>query len=130
MTTRALRFSGMALHDRDIEKLRAIVDSDPNDTRARLELGDLQARAGAFGDAVATYSIAAEWYGAEGFLLKAIAVERAVRDLITKQRPDLRDIYLQSTHKLASHYAALGLTSEAEGMLAELESLRAGGPYR
>jgi lipopolysaccharide biosynthesis regulator YciM len=117
--------------DRAIAELRRLVDADPNDNRARLRLGDLQVRAGEPAAAVMTYRAAAEQYAGGGFLLKAIAIERQIREIITTQGLALADVYLQTTEKLAAHYEALGLTADAEAMLAELHTLRSTGrPYR
>jgi tetratricopeptide (TPR) repeat protein len=90
-----------------------IVQEDPNDARTLLKIGDLQARLSAYPEAIATYDRVGQYYAAQGFALKAIAVYKQIRELIKKHAPDLADRYGHIVPKLADIYTQLGLTSDA-----------------
>lgn len=100
-------------YDRAIAEYQRIVQDDPNDARTLLKIGDLQARLSAYPEAIATYDRVGQYYSAQGFALKAIAVYKQIRELIKKHAPDLADRYGHIVPKLAEIYTQLGLTSDA-----------------
>jgi tetratricopeptide (TPR) repeat protein len=100
-------------YDRAIVEYQRIVQEDPNDARTLLKIGDLQARLSAYPEAIATYDRVGQFYAAQGFALKAIAVYKQIRELIKKHAPDLADRYGHIVPKLAEIYTQLGLTSDA-----------------
>jgi len=100
-------------YDRAIAEYQRIVQDDPNDARTLLKIGDLQARLQAYPEAIATYDRVGQYYSAQGFALKAIAVYKQIRELIKKHAPDLADRYGHIVPKLAEIYTQLGLTSDA-----------------
>lgn len=100
-------------YDRAIVEYQRIVQEDPNDARTLLKIGDLQARLSAYPEAIATYDRVGQYYAAQGFALKAIAVYKQIRELIKKHAPDLADRYGHIVPKLADIYTQLGLTSDA-----------------
>ncbi len=100
-------------YDRAIEEYQKIVQQDPSDARTLLKIGDLQARMEAYADAIATYDRVGQYYAAQGFALKAIAVYKQIRELIQKFAPQLGDRYGHIVPKLAEIYTQLGLTSDA-----------------
>jgi tetratricopeptide (TPR) repeat protein len=100
-------------YDRAIAEYQRIIQEDPNDARTLLKIGDLQARLQAYPEAIATYDRVGQYYSAQGFALKAIAVYKQIRELIKKHAPDLADRYGHIVPKLAEIYNQLGLTSDA-----------------
>lgn len=100
-------------YDRAIVEYQRIVQEDPNDARTLLKIGDLQARLSAYPEAIATYDRVGQFYAAQGFALKAIAVYKQIRELIKKHAPELADRYGHIVPKLADIYTQLGLTSDA-----------------
>ncbi len=99
--------------DKAIQEYQKIVQQDPNDARTLLKIGDLQARMEAYAEAIATYDRVGQFYSAQGFALKAIAVYKQIRELIKKHVPHLEDRYGHIVPKLATIYTELGLTSDA-----------------
>jgi len=99
--------------DRAIAEYQKIVREDPNDARTLLKIGDLQARTQDFDAAIATYERVARYYAAQGFLLKAIAVYKQIRESIRKQPAELTEKYAHIIPQLAQLYQDLGLTSDA-----------------
>lgn len=99
--------------DKAIQEYQRIIQQDPNDARTLLKIGDLQARMEAYAEAIATYDRVGQFYSAQGFSLKAIAVYKQIRELIKKHVPQLEDRYGHLVPKLAAIYAELGLTSDA-----------------
>ena len=91
--------------DKAIREYRKVVDEDPRDVRIWLKIGDLQARRGAAGEAVDTYSKVAEYYSEQGFYLKAVAVYKQILRIDS----DLVDVNL----RLAELYKQLGLLNDA-----------------
>ena len=100
-------------YDRAIAEYQRIVQEDPTDARTLLKIGDLQARLQAYPEAIATYDRVGQYYAAQGFALKAIAVYKQIRELIRKHAPHLADRYGHIVPKLAEIYTQLGLTSDA-----------------
>lgn len=100
-------------YDRAIAEYQKIIQEDPNDARTLLKIGDLQSRMGAHAEAIGTYDRVGQYYAAQGFALKAIAVYKQIRELIQKHAPHLADRYGHIVPKLAEIYTQLGLTSDA-----------------
>ena len=67
----------------------------------------------AYAEAIATYDRVGQFYAAQGFALKAIAVYKQIRELIIKYVPHLADRYGHIVPKLAEIYTELGLVSDA-----------------
>src|SRR4030095_14040528 len=88
-----------------IKEYRQIVEHDANDLTTLNMLGDLYARAGKKGDAVACFERIADHYSAQEFHLKAIAMYKKIERIKT------RDPII--AHKLAELYAAQGLVVDA-----------------
>lgn len=109
----AQKFVDKKKYDRAIAEYQKIVQSDPNDARTLLKIGDLQARMETYAEAIATYDRVGQFYAAQGFSLKAIAVYKQIRELIKKYAPHLADRYGHIVPKLAEIYTQLGLTSDA-----------------
>ena len=101
----ALKFVDKGQTDKAIKEYLKIVEEDPRDVRIWLKIGDLYARKGSKADATQTYQRVAEFYGEQGFYLKAVAVYKQ----ILKLDPRLIEINL----KLADVYRKLGLLSDA-----------------
>ena len=99
--------------DKALQEYQKIIQQDPNDARILLKIGDLQARMEAYAEAIATYDRVGQFYSAQGFALKAIAVYKQIRELIKKHVPHLEDRYGHILPKLAGIYAELGLTTDA-----------------
>jgi tetratricopeptide (TPR) repeat protein len=99
--------------DKAIQEYQKIIQQDPNDARTLLKIGDLQSRMEAYAEAIATYDRVGQFYSAQGFALKAIAVYKQIRELIKKHVPQLEDRYGHIVPKLATIYTELGLTSDA-----------------
>jgi tetratricopeptide (TPR) repeat protein len=100
-------------YDRAILEYQKIVQQDPNDARTLLKIGDLQVRMQTYPEAIATYERVGQYYAAQGFALKAIAVYKQIREIIKKHAPQLADRYGHIVPKLAEIYTQLGLTSDA-----------------
>src|SRR4029079_16896650 len=100
-------------YNRAIAEYQRVIQDDPNDARTLLKIGDLQARLQAYPEAIATYDRVGQYYSAQGFALKAIAVYKQIRELIRKHAPQLADRYGHIVPKLAEIYTQLGLTSDA-----------------
>ncbi len=91
--------------DKAIKEYLKVVQEDPKDVRVWLKVGDLYAKKGAKAEATETYLKVAQFYGEQGFYLKAVAVYKQ----ILKIEPRLVDVNL----KLAEVYRQLGLLSDA-----------------
>jgi tetratricopeptide (TPR) repeat protein len=107
-------------YDRAVIEYQKILQEDPSDARTLLKLGDLQSKMEAYADAIATYERVGKFYAAQGFALKAVAVYKQIREIITKHVPQLDDQYAYVTPKLADLYEQLGLTSDALAALDEV----------
>lgn len=88
-----------------IKEYYRIIDDQPDDVRILLKIGDLQARDGQRRAAVSTYGEVADYYVANGFFLKAVAV--------IKQLLKLDANNLEAKLRLADLYFQLGLISDA-----------------
>jgi tetratricopeptide (TPR) repeat protein len=91
--------------DKAIKEYLKIVDEDPRDVRVWLKLGDLYAKKNAKQEATDTYLRVAQFYGEQGFYLKAVAVYKQV----LKLDPRLIEVNI----RLAEVYRQLGLLSDA-----------------
>lgn len=100
-------------YDKAIAEYEKIIAHDPRDARTLLKIGDLQSRMEAYPLAIATYDRVAQYYAAQGFSVKAIAVYKQIRELIRKHAPQLADSYGHIVPRLADIYTQLGLTTDA-----------------
>ncbi|HEY1955739.1 MAG TPA: tetratricopeptide repeat protein [Polyangiaceae bacterium] len=107
-------------YDKAIVEYQKLVDSDPNDARTLLKMGDLQLKMAAFPEAITTYERVGRYYAAQGFALKAIAVYKQVREIVQKHVPHLEERYAHIPPKLAELYQQLGLVSDALAALDEV----------
>ncbi|MBI4509719.1 MAG: tetratricopeptide repeat protein [Deltaproteobacteria bacterium] len=101
----AQKFVEKGQTDKAIKEYLKIVQDDPKDVRIWLKIGDLYAKKGAKSEATETYLKVAQFYGEQGFYLKAVAVYKQ----ILKLDPRLVDVNM----KLAELYRQLGLLSDA-----------------
>jgi tetratricopeptide (TPR) repeat protein len=109
----ALRFAEKKRYPQAIAEYQKILQEDPNDPRLLLKVGDLQHKGEMYQAAVDTYERVAKHYSAQGFALKAIAVYKQIRDLITRHVPQLEDRYQHILPRLGELYQQLGLVSDA-----------------
>jgi tetratricopeptide (TPR) repeat protein len=88
-----------------IAEYSRIIREEPDDVRILMKIGDLQVRDGQARDAQRTYTEVADYYVANGFFLKAVAVYKQVLQLnaaAVEPRVQLAELYFQ-----------LGLLSDA-----------------
>ena len=81
-----------------IEEYKKVLEKNPKDLNTRLKLGDLYAKAGDKESAIKAYTEVAIKYAEEGFLVKAIAVNKIIvrLDPSRKEAHDrLADLYFQ-----------------------------------
>jgi tetratricopeptide (TPR) repeat protein len=107
-------------YDRAVVEYQKVIEEDPNDARTLLKIGDLQSKMEEYAGAVGTYERVGRFYASQGFSLKAIAVYKQIREIITKHVPHLEEKYANVTPKLAELYQQLGLTSDALAALDEV----------
>ena len=107
-------------YDKAILEYQKLVDSDPNDVRTLLKIGDLQLKQEAYPEAIATYERVGRFYAQQGFALKAIAVYKQIREIVGKHVPHLEERYAHIPPKLAELYQQLGLVSDALAALDEV----------
>ena len=101
----AQRFIDKDQLQRAIDTLLRLLKDDPSDVRTRLKIGDLFIRQGNQSEATRAYAEAAEYYQAEGFYLKAVAVYKQ----LIKLDPACTAFNL----RLAELYHELGLPADA-----------------
>jgi tetratricopeptide (TPR) repeat protein len=109
----ASKFVEKKRYDRAILEYQKLIDSDPNDARTLLKMGDLQLKMAAYSEAISTYERVGRFYAQQGFALKAIAVYKQVREIVQKHVPHLEERYAHIPPKLAELYQQLGLVSDA-----------------
>lgn len=107
-------------YDRAVAEYLKIIQEDPNDARTLLKIGDLQSKMEQYAEAVETYEKVGKSYASQGFSLKAIAVYKQIREIISKHVPQLENSYSHVAPKLAELYTQLGLTSDALAALDEV----------
>jgi tetratricopeptide (TPR) repeat protein len=107
-------------YDKAILEYQKLVESDPNDVRTLLKIGDLQLKQEAYPEAIATYERVGRYYAQQGFALKAIAVYKQIREIVGKHVPHLEERYAHIPPKLAELYQQLGLVSDALAALDEV----------
>ncbi len=107
--------------DKAIVEFRKLVADDPKDVRTLLRIGDLQLKLKSgqdgektrYEDSIGTYEQVGEYYFREGFAVKAIAVYKQIRGIITRHCAHLEGKYGHIVPRLAEIYTQLGLTSDA-----------------
>jgi tetratricopeptide (TPR) repeat protein len=99
--------------DLAIEEYRKLAVAEKNDPRWLLKIGDTQQKKGDFTAAIASYEEVARFYSAQGFHLKAVAVYNTVRELLTRQPPQVQTKYEHVPVRLAELYEKLQLMSDA-----------------
>jgi len=107
-------------YDKAVLEYQKVIQEDPNDARTLLKIGDLQSKMDEYAGAVATYERVGRYYASQGFSLKAIAVYKQIREIISRHVPQLEEKYAHITPKLAELYQQLGLTSDALAALDEV----------
>lgn len=101
----ARRYVDKGQLDKAVKEYLRVVAEEPSDVRVWLKIGDLYVKTGAKREATETYLRVANFYGEQGFYLKAVAVYKQ----ILKLNPRLVEVNL----KLAELYRQLGLMSDA-----------------
>jgi tetratricopeptide (TPR) repeat protein len=92
--------------DAAIAEYQLLVQESPKDLNTINKIGDLYARHGKIREAIAQFTKIAEFYSADGFLLKAIAIYKK----INKLDPN----YMEANQHLADLYSQQGLVMEAK----------------
>jgi tetratricopeptide (TPR) repeat protein len=115
----AQKFLEKKKYDKAILEFQKLVAADPSDARTLLKIGDAQVKMMAYGEAVVTYESVGRLYAQQGFALKAIAVYKQIREILTKFVPQLEDRYGHIAPRLAELYTQLGLISDALAALDE-----------
>ena len=116
----ASKFVEKKRYDKAILEYQKLIEEDPNDARTLLKIGDLQLKQEAYPEAIATYERVGRFYAQQGFALKAIAVYKQIREIISKHVPHLEERYAHVPPKLAELYQGLGLVSDALAALDEV----------
>jgi lipopolysaccharide biosynthesis regulator YciM len=98
---------------RTIEQLLELLRVDPNDTRARLKLGDIYVKKGEWPNALEMYEWVAKYYAQQGLILKAVAVYKYMCSLVVGHAPQLRRRYAHVPLVLADLFQQLGVPSMA-----------------
>lgn len=99
--------------DKAIIEYRKLVAETPSDVRTLLKIGDLHLKLNQHEGAISTYEQVGDHYFREGFAVKAIAVYKQIRGIITRHCPNLESKYSHILPRLAGIYTQLGLTSDA-----------------
>ena len=102
---------------RTIEQLLEILRADPNDTPARLKLGDIYAKSGEWPNALETYEWVAKCYAQQCLILKAVAVYKYMCSLVAGHAPQLRRRYAHVPLILADLFQQLGVPTLAVAAL-------------
>lgn len=102
----AQKYAEKGAYDKAVAEYLKVVKEEPEDVRAWLKLGDCYAKKGSRQEATSTYLKVAEFYGSQGFYLKAVAVY--------KQILKLDPTVIQVNLRLAELYQQLGLLSDAQ----------------
>jgi len=92
--------------DAAIAEYQLLVQESPKDLNTINKIGDLYARHGKTREAIVQFTKIAEFYSADGFLLKAIAIYKK----INKLDPN----YMEAYQRLADLYSQQGLIMEAK----------------
>jgi len=100
-------------YDKAIVEYRKLVTQDPSDVRTLLKIGDLHLKLDQHEGAITTYEQVGDFYFRGGFTVKAIAVYKQIRGIITRHCPHLENKYGHILPRLAEIYTQLGLTSDA-----------------
>src|SRR6185312_9293902 len=93
-------------YDKAIVEYQKLVADDPKDVRTYLKMEQ-------HADAISTYERVGQYYSAQGFNTKALAVYKQIREIIHKHVPHMEDRFGHIVPRLAEIYSQLGLTSDA-----------------
>ncbi|MEL6760632.1 MAG: cyclic nucleotide-binding domain-containing protein [Myxococcota bacterium] len=91
--------------DRALEVYQSILEQDPEDLTAQLKCGDLLRKLERDDEAIAAYTKVAEFYAADGLLLKAIAACKLILEIDndhTATQMMLADLYAKKTGRAAA----------------------------
>jgi tetratricopeptide (TPR) repeat protein len=102
----ALRFVQKGQLDKGLKEYLRILESEPNEVRILLRVGELCARMGDSPTAIDMYMRVADIYTTQGFFLKAVAVYKNVLKI--------NENHFLAYEKLADLYVQLGLLSDAK----------------
>ncbi|UQA61694.1 tetratricopeptide repeat protein [Polyangium aurulentum] len=116
----AQKFVERNRYDKAIVEYQRLVAEDPKDVRTLLKIGDLFLRDAKYAEAIETYESVAHVYTEQNALLKAIRVYRQILEIIDKKAPNLLERFGYVLPRLAEHYTALGLTSDASATYDDL----------
>lgn len=100
-------------YDKAVVEYQKLVADDPKDVRTLLKIGDLYLKMEQYVEAITTYEGVGQFYFAQGFGVKAIAVYKQIREIILKHVPHLEDRFGHVVPRLAEIYTQLGLVSDA-----------------
>lgn len=118
-------------YDKAVEEYQKILAEDPRDVRTLLKVGDLRLKAEQYSEAITTYETVGQFYLQQGFLPKALAVYKQIREIIRKHVPHLEDRFGHVVPRLAEIYAQLGYMGDALATYDELAGrLQAAGRER
>ncbi len=122
---RARAHHALQRHGVALESYQQMVQADPEDARAWLQLGDLLFRHGALTEATSVYLRVARRYRSQGAGSKSAALLAHVRESLLSRADLLGPSYARVLQPLAEAYAEAGLTRDAlalyEVMAAEAE---------
>jgi tetratricopeptide (TPR) repeat protein len=116
----AQKFVEKQKYDKAILELRRVVEADPSDARTLHKIGELQAKQGLHTDAINTFETVGRLYADGGFIHKAVAVYKQIREMIAAHVPQLAVRYGHIAPRLADLYRQIGLTSDALALLQEV----------
>jgi tetratricopeptide (TPR) repeat protein len=116
----AQKFVERNRYDKAIGEYQRLLAEDPKDVRTLLKIGDLFLRDAKYAEAIETYENVAHVYTEQNALLKAIRVYRQILEIIDKKAPNLLERFGYVLPRLAEHYTALGLTSDASATYDDL----------
>jgi tetratricopeptide (TPR) repeat protein len=118
-------------YDKAVEEYQKILAEDPRDVRTLLKVGDLRLKAEQYTEAITTYETVGQFYSQGGFLPKALAVYKQIREIIKKHVPHLEDRFGHVVPRLAEIYSQLGYMGDALATYDELaQRLQSAGRER
>ncbi len=110
---KAQKYAEKKAYPQALEQYRMLLQADPKDARTLLKTAELEAKTGAFAAACDTYETLAKLYTRQGFVPKAIAVYRQMREVIGKNGALLEQQYGHIVAEIGELYERLGHINEA-----------------